>query len=375
LPPAEPTLTVDRAEFGRGIRLVTKEVDRKLPIEVRFDYAEGQLRLHGHGAVASLPAKGTWGGSAFVSGRALGRLASRLPRTPLLKLGVKAGRLYIGTFAFSARWQDLGPSPVTLPIGASGLDVLTVDAAHPRAVVASSGLEQAVEMAQAELERRTAEAAGLLSSYGVKAEDLQKLVQKKIIARSKTLLPEPDPCFSKTRPSPQAPERSAPKKPTNLPVSDEEPDTRSLFLAPPPKAGPPLKRENPLALKPVEVDPDRKALWALKPPKPMLLVADPADGLLLPEFREEWEPRLHYFYAGCLLPEWWPEDGTSGFSESPQERLDDFEANLEAVLSSGMKIKGTTSATVPSLMPQSVLNSLLLLHSALVPEPIRPAPD
>lgn len=68
MPFAEPTLTVDRAEFRRGIRPVTKGVDRKLPIDVRFDYRDEQLRLHGHGAVVSIAAKGTWEGSAFVHG-------------------------------------------------------------------------------------------------------------------------------------------------------------------------------------------------------------------------------------------------------------------------------------------------------------------
>jgi hypothetical protein len=92
-------------------------------------------------------------------------------------------------------------------------------------------------------------------------------------------------------------------------------------------------------------------------------------GALQPEFREEWEPRLHYFYTWCLLPEWWPEGGPSGLNTNPQDRLDEFELNLDAVLpSSSTKGSGMTSPAAPTLTPQSVLNSLLLLRSAVAPE-------
>lgn len=192
MPPPEPTLTVDRAEFRRAIRLVTKSVTQKLPVEVRFDYQEGQLRLHGLGAETSLPANGHWEGSAFVSGRALKRISLRLPPPPALSLVVKEGKLYIEAFALPARWQDLGPLPVTLPDGVSGFDVMAADAAHPKAVIVSSGLERAVEAARAELEGRAAQAADVLSPYGVTVEDLRTLLQDKIVVRSKSIPPEPE---------------------------------------------------------------------------------------------------------------------------------------------------------------------------------------
>src|SRR6266542_1201179 len=66
-------------------------------------------------------------------------------------------------------------------------------------------------------------------------------------------------------------------------------------------------------------DPEQEALTNLTPHKAMLLVADPEDGRLLPEYRDEWESQLSPLSVGCRLALWWP-DYQEGQVLSPEQR-------------------------------------------------------
>ena len=136
--------------------------------------------------------------------------------------------------------------------------------------------------------------------------------------------------------------------------SSESPDPRSLSRVDPPAA---QEAKEPFGKAPKA--PVYEKVNLPPPPKALLLLANP-DGSLKPPF-EEYQDVLS-LSPPYLTPEWWPYQ-VENQPLSEEERSRDFQANLEAALPSVPTGSGSATPAKPSLTPQRVLRSLLLLHS------------
>ena len=120
----------------------------------------------------------------------------------------------------------------------------------------------------------------------------------------------------------------------------------------------------------------RESEQPLGPPQPrnslahqaLLLLAQP-NGQLKPEF-QEWESLLS-LEPESLVPVWWPHEESNGRPLSSKERIVDFQETFTSLLSDSprpSRVSDSASPAKPNLTPHSVLQSLLQLRSAVVPE-------
>ena len=148
--------------------------------EVRIESGNNELVVSGPGASMCIDAEGSWDGYAFVPAKLLHAAVRKLEDTAILHLRFEDGRFYLNTFSIPARWQDIAPPPVDLPIGASALEVLIINEIHPPAVIQSSGFAPRVEAEKSELNNRLNKVAELLGTYSVSREEIANLVMEKI---------------------------------------------------------------------------------------------------------------------------------------------------------------------------------------------------
>ena len=106
LPPM-PTIWAEREFFRFCVSYIEKRHDwSKEDYEVVFSYQDGQLKFVVGSLSIFCPARGTWIGSAYVSGRQLFR---RLPKrflSDVVTICVEPDKIRIESRPIPARWQD-----------------------------------------------------------------------------------------------------------------------------------------------------------------------------------------------------------------------------------------------------------------------------
>ncbi len=85
-------------------------------------------------------------------------------------------------------WQDLGWSPIELPMDPPFGLLLAVDLKHSNSEIINSGLAETIQRAADRKEELIYKAHGMLMPLGVELEELVELVDRKVLSRFGHLL-------------------------------------------------------------------------------------------------------------------------------------------------------------------------------------------
>lgn len=178
----EPGFEVPRREFVAALRQlkIGMRGRRGNAEEVTFTGCEHGVELTVPGATVTLEVTAHWPGSAYCRAAPFLALLRLPPPADPYAVTYREGRLRIGGWSVPARWQDIGPPQVELPINRNDLDVLIATARLSRTELIASGLQKESEMAWKAAEARLAKAAQYLQPLGVSQPDLHKFLQSKL---------------------------------------------------------------------------------------------------------------------------------------------------------------------------------------------------
>jgi len=121
------------------------------------------------GMKTMIAGQGYWPGTARVSAKYSIPLIKLPPEEEPVTLRVKDGKLRIGTYSISCRWQTTVFVPIDLPLDAPPIETLRLRFKYPLDDLAGAGLLPKLGDLEQEARKKIKKAAGLLTSYGISA--------------------------------------------------------------------------------------------------------------------------------------------------------------------------------------------------------------
>jgi hypothetical protein len=141
-----------------------------------FRFRDDMLRIRVGPSEVETPATGCWPGEARVRVAFLGAVARLTTRDRTVALSMRNDRLYVASTSVECHWNSAPSEPVLLPEGASLSLILKTGLEHTDEDLASSGVLPAVMEARAQCEERIKSAASTLQPFGVRTQDVERLV-------------------------------------------------------------------------------------------------------------------------------------------------------------------------------------------------------
>lgn len=165
------------------LRVIPARTAKSAELAFRFDGK--YLTLLVTGAEETLAAAGTWPRIVMIPGRYLKILAKHPIRDSALTLWHKDSHLEIRgnktALRIPARWEDISPLRIELPLDACERDVLRLQKHHPAASLISAGLVPRIEAAEAHLQTCIDQAMKLLKEYRLPRADLESAIRELIM--------------------------------------------------------------------------------------------------------------------------------------------------------------------------------------------------
>ena len=183
--PVKPEVTVGRDELIASLRSVASLVKPANKAQAVMSYANGALSIDLPGLSASIPAIGSWSGTARFSAGFLLSLARTPADNGTVTLRVENGRLDAGTIWITCDWEESPPVTISLPLNGSLRTMLSVAYHFTSDEIARAGLTRPIAEAQAKRDIRLHNALLQLEEFGVTATELRILVDKKMRAMPK----------------------------------------------------------------------------------------------------------------------------------------------------------------------------------------------
>lgn len=107
--PPKPTIWAEREFFRFCISFIAKHHDWSTEdYEVEFSFQDGQLKLVVNSSPIFCPARGSWTGSAVVSGKQLFRLLPKRFLNDTVALGMEHDKLRVESQMIPAQWKKTG---------------------------------------------------------------------------------------------------------------------------------------------------------------------------------------------------------------------------------------------------------------------------
>lgn len=165
------------------LRVIPARTVKSSELAFRFDGTH--LTLLMTGAEETLSASGYWPRLVIVPGRYLKILAKHPLHDAVLKLQCTDSRLVIRgertALRVPARWEDISPLRIELPLDACERDVLRLQKHHPTASLTSAGLVPRIESAEAHLQTCIDQVMKLLKEYRLPRADLESAIRELIM--------------------------------------------------------------------------------------------------------------------------------------------------------------------------------------------------
>jgi|GEM_PF-1661115 len=171
----EPYLEVERYDLVSALRQLKVGLRRHAGQEARLSFDGHVLEVALQGVTSGVPARGRWRGTARVTARALASLVRLPPRDEHLVLKYSNGVIRIGRILLSARWQDIGPGAIEVPLNATMLDYLAIRETRSPAEIVASGLEKELDVLGVKAEKIIQRAARVLATLEIGAQELRVL--------------------------------------------------------------------------------------------------------------------------------------------------------------------------------------------------------
>lgn len=183
IPTGAEKLLVPREEFRAALRILRKNPLAGVRAAV-VTSREGMLRIDVDSNVCEIEVEGGWLGRAEVPVRPFLGLASRLPKEDPLEIWIHEGILHIGPL-----WMKIHPKASPPPLSAAeraGLHVETIrqfQMLSDKAAAALTCFQRRIPVkrdAELRVMKDCAKAAVLLQGYGIREEEIWKLVTRRI---------------------------------------------------------------------------------------------------------------------------------------------------------------------------------------------------
>ena len=147
-------------------------------MQLRIDFADGEIRLFSLGIETKIPASGKWEG--FVISDLLPILNLRnLPDGEIIKMEFKDGRLFIGGWSIKAVHESNNISPVNIPLNPSLKDLIRLKYQLTDDQINASAMRSSISKASDDLNIILLKAQDLLRPIGVSLPELEEFVEKK----------------------------------------------------------------------------------------------------------------------------------------------------------------------------------------------------
>jgi hypothetical protein len=183
----EPSLSVTGPDLLAAAQVLLRVIPARTAksSELAFRFDGTHLTLLMTGAEETLSASGYWPRLVIVPGRYLKILAKHPLRDAVLKLQHMDSHLVIRgektALRVPARWEDISPLRIELPLDACERDVLRLLKHHPAASLTSAGLAPRIEAAEAHLQTCIDQAMKLLKEYRLPRADLESAIRELIM--------------------------------------------------------------------------------------------------------------------------------------------------------------------------------------------------
>lgn len=175
-------LSVNRAEFAQGLKVVSRAGRSMRHADATLTFSQNQLYVDLAGTVAQVPATGDWPTEVRIPGQYLETLRKALPEDDPLPLRVDGERLFLGRFGVPCEWSIQSrpastPVREMVPANSDLFDVLAMVARCSKEEIDAAGASGLVSNAQARLDKLCDKAAGFLTAYGVLPLQLRRLCE------------------------------------------------------------------------------------------------------------------------------------------------------------------------------------------------------
>ncbi len=129
-----------------------------------------------------IPGNGTWQGQVTFGSESLKHLAQApLKFEDSVEVSCDGKSLRIGGWVVPCEWSGLFSPRITLPLGSSIMDILSLRKLYSSDDIERSGLEATLADAEAKVGKLLAQATATLSPLKIDESDLRRLVEQKIL--------------------------------------------------------------------------------------------------------------------------------------------------------------------------------------------------
>ncbi|MFT5393671.1 MAG: hypothetical protein ACI8PT_003873 [Gammaproteobacteria bacterium] len=182
---AGPQLEVEKKPFLRALKSLRISIRARQKDEASLSFSSGLLSIRMLESVVSIPATGTWSGTAKVVARTLIPIVTFPPDPDPLPLRFVDDRFFIAGWSVNGIWQAEGHVEAhAMPDDATCVDFAALRRRYTDIELESSGLLARVRNAEQSIKVQVAQAARLLEEVGISGEDLQELIDNKIAKRA-----------------------------------------------------------------------------------------------------------------------------------------------------------------------------------------------
>jgi hypothetical protein len=170
---------IKRTDLAESIKFLNGVIQiHPRNMQLRIDFADGEIRLFSLGIETKIPASGSWEG--FVTSDLLPILTLKnLPDGEIIKMEFKDGRLFIGGWSIKATHESNNISPTVIPLNPSLKDLVKLKYQLTDEQINASAMRSSISKASDDLKIILLKAQDILRPVGISLPELEEFIEKK----------------------------------------------------------------------------------------------------------------------------------------------------------------------------------------------------
>lgn len=170
-------LTTSRKNFVFAMKMLRSLGKPRKGAEAVISFVDGCVNIRLDSGATGCPAEGEWVGEVRVPALFIISLISVPPGSDPVVIRFADGRLHVGGSSILGEWQSPPSAAVWLPANACLGEILSLQNKYSEDDITRSGLDEVVESATEEAEKKILIASAALEQLGVEPYDVREMVE------------------------------------------------------------------------------------------------------------------------------------------------------------------------------------------------------
>lgn len=175
-----PCLEVEKKTFLNALKSLRISIRARQKDEATLSFDDGVLSIKVQDSTVTVPATGTWPGTAKIVARTLIPIVTFPPDPDPLPLRFQGERFFIAGWSVNGSWHAGVMEEPPVVDDASILELAALKRRYSESYLESAGLLQGVRNAELTIKDHVAQATKLMIAIGIDEHDLRELVERRI---------------------------------------------------------------------------------------------------------------------------------------------------------------------------------------------------